>query len=133
MAGIGHVWVDLDSHSRQQQIPIMITLASSSCHPTGLLSFSFLGFVFLESREGRTHPAVGAVRTAALLRRLVDLDVLDDQVARVEALGVGVGFGVLEQREEVLGRLDGPAGAGDAELLAWLGGRMLGLVRYDSS
>lgn len=54
----------------------------------------------------------------ALLRRLVDLDVLDDQVAGVQALGVGVGLGVLQQREQKLGGLDGPAGAGHAELLS---------------
>ena len=57
---------------------------------------------------------------AALLGRLVDLDVLDDEVARIEALGVRVGFGVFQQREEVLGGLDGPAGARDAELFACL-------------
>lgn len=67
----------------------------------------------------RVDAAVGAVGAATLLRRLVDLDVFDDQVARVEALGVGVGFGVFEQREEESCRFDGPAGAGDAELFAW--------------
>jgi hypothetical protein len=61
---------------------------------------------------------VGAVCAAALLGGLVDLDVLDDQVASVETLGIGVGLGVLEETEEELGGLDGPAGAGDAELLA---------------
>lgn len=49
---------------------------------------------------------------------LIDLDVLDDEVAGVEALGVGVGFGVLEETEEEVGGLDGPAGLGDAEGLA---------------
>ena len=61
---------------------------------------------------------MSTVRTTALLGRLVDLDVLDDQVAGVQALGVGVGFGVLEQRQEMLGGLDRPAGAGYAELFA---------------
>ena len=61
---------------------------------------------------------MSAVCPSPLLGRLVDLDVLDDQVAGVEALGVGVGLGVLEQREQELGRLYRPAGARDAELLA---------------
>jgi hypothetical protein len=46
------------------------------------------------------------------------LDVLDDQVASIETLGVGVGLSVLEQTEKEFGGLDGPAGLGDAELLA---------------
>lgn len=66
-----------------------------------------------------TYTTVGTVCAAALLGGLVDLDVLDDQVAGVETLGVGVGLGVLEEREEELGRLDGPAGLGDTELLAF--------------
>ena len=46
------------------------------------------------------------------------MDVLDDQVAGIETLGVGVGLSVLEQTEKELGGLDGPAGLGDTELLA---------------
>lgn len=61
---------------------------------------------------------MSAVGATALLGRLVDLDVLDDQVAGVEAFGVGVRFGILEQAEEELGGLFGPAGFGDAELFA---------------
>ena len=59
-----------------------------------------------------------AVRAASLLWRLVDLDVLDDQIGYVKALSVGVGLGVLEESKEVLSGFDGPAGAGYAELLA---------------
>jgi len=69
----------------------------------------------------RVDATVGTVCAAALLGGLVDLDVLDDQVGGVKTLGVGVGLGVLEEREDELGRLDGPAGLGDTELLA-LGG-----------
>jgi hypothetical protein len=65
-----------------------------------------------------TYTTVGTVSAPALLGGLVDLDVLDDQVAGVEALGVGVGLGVLEEAEQDLSRLDGPAGARDAERLA---------------
>ena len=61
---------------------------------------------------------MSTVRTSPLLWRLVNLDVLDNQVAGVEALGVRVRFGVLQQTEQELGRLDWPAGLGDAKLLA---------------
>lgn len=69
----------------------------------------------------RVDATVGTVCAAALLGGLVDLDVLDNQVGGVKTLGVGVGLGVLEEREDELGRLDGPAGLGDTKLLA-LGG-----------
>lgn len=62
---------------------------------------------------------MGTVSAAALLGGLVDLDVLDDQVAGVKTLGVGVGLSVLEEREEELSALHGPAGLGDTELLAF--------------
>lgn len=54
-----------------------------------------------------------------LLGGLVDLDVLDNQVAGVKTLGIGVGLSVLEETEQELGGLDGPAGLGDTELLAY--------------
>lgn len=66
-----------------------------------------------------TYATVGTVCTAALLGGLVDLDVLDDQVGGIETLGVGVGLGVLQETEEELGGLDGPAGTRDTELLAY--------------
>jgi hypothetical protein len=61
---------------------------------------------------------VSTVRPPALLGSLVDLDVLNDEGTGVEALGVSVGLGVLEEAEKELGGLDGPAGLGDTELLA---------------
>jgi len=61
---------------------------------------------------------VGTVCASSLLWCLVDLDVLDDEVGGVEALGVGVGFGVFEEPEEEFSRLNGPTGTGDAHLLA---------------
>ena len=66
----------------------------------------------------RVDAAVGAVRAAALLGRLVHLDVLDEEVGGVEAFGVGIGFGVAEEVEDVLGGLFGPAGTVGAEGLA---------------
>lgn len=67
---------------------------------------------------GCTYATVRTVRSPSLLGRLVDLDVLDDKVASVEALGVSVGLGVLQETEKELGRLDGPPGLGDTEGLA---------------
>ena len=60
---------------------------------------------------------MGTVSAAAALGSLVDLDALDNQVAGVEALGVGVGLGVLQEVNEELGGLDGPAGLADTPLL----------------
>lgn len=61
---------------------------------------------------------MGTVSSSTLLRGLVDLDVLDNQVASVKTLSIGVGLGVLQELEEELGRLDGPSSAGDTPLLA---------------
>lgn len=62
---------------------------------------------------------MSTVGSSSLLGSLVDLDVLDDEVAGVEALGVGVGLGVLQQGEEELCRLDRPASSADTGLLAY--------------
>jgi len=61
---------------------------------------------------------VSTIRPPPLLRGLVDLDVLDDQVCSVQPFGVCVGFGIAKETKEELGGLDGPAGLGDTELLA---------------
>ena len=70
-------------------------------------------------RSSITYATVGTVCAAALLRGLVDLDVLDNQVGGVETLGVGVRLSVLEEREKELSALHGPAGLGDTESLAF--------------
>jgi hypothetical protein len=44
--------------------------------------------------------------------------VLDNEVAGVETLGVGVGLSVLQEVEEELSGLDGPASLADTPLLA---------------
>lgn len=41
-----------------------------------------------------TYTTVSSVSSSSLLGGLVDLDVLDDQVASVEALSIGVGLSV---------------------------------------
>lgn len=61
---------------------------------------------------------MSTVGASATLGGLVDLNVLDDEVAGVKTLGVGVGLGVLQQSEQLLSRLDGPASLGDTECLA---------------
>lgn len=66
-----------------------------------------------------TYTTVGTVSASPLVGSLVDLDVLDDKVASVKTLGVGIGLSVLEEREEELGGLRGPAGFADTELLAY--------------
>jgi hypothetical protein len=71
---------------------------------------------------------VSTVGTSATLGGLVDLNVLDDEVAGVKTLGVGVGLGVLQQSEQLLGGLDGPASLGDTESLAC---RLLDLFHCD--
>ena len=65
-----------------------------------------------------TYTTVSTVRSASLLWCLVDLDVLDDQVSSVKALGVGVGLSVLEESKEELSRLDWPSSTGNTELLS---------------
>lgn len=65
-----------------------------------------------------TYATMSTVRASSLFRRLVDLDMLDDQVAGIEALGIGVRFSVTEKTEQELRRLDGPASFRDAERLA---------------
>lgn len=67
----------------------------------------------------KTYTTVSAVRPSPLLGGLVDLDVLDNQVASVKTLSVSVGLSVLQKTEQELSRLDGPAGAGNTELLAY--------------
>jgi len=69
--------------------------------------------------RGTTYSAVSTVCASPLLWRLVDLDVLDDQVGGVETLGVGVGLSVLEEGEQELGGLDWPAGLVGTELLGY--------------
>lgn len=58
----------------------------------------------------RVDATVGTVCAATLLGSLVDLDVLDDELLKIETLGIGVGLGVLEQVEQELGGLDWVAG-----------------------
>ena len=65
-----------------------------------------------------TYTTVSTVCPSALLGCLVDLDVLDNQVAGVKTLGIGVGLSVPEEAKDEVGGLDGPAGLGDTELLA---------------
>lgn len=75
-------------------------------------------YKFDQLRKETTHTTVSTVCATTLFRCLIYLDMLDNQVAGVETLGIRVCFGVLEENEEGLGRFDGPAGTSDTELLA---------------
>jgi len=52
---------------------------------------------------------VSTVRASPLFRGLVNLDVLDDEIAGVKALGIGIRFRILEETEEEISGFDGPA------------------------
>ena len=93
VAGVGHVGVDLQ-----------LSLARAP--------YSLLAMI------GVTYASVSAVSPSSLLGSLVDLDVGDDQVGGIETLNIGIGLGVAEESEKELGRLNGPAGTGDTELLS---------------
>lgn len=67
---------------------------------------------------GSTYASVSAVSPSSLLGSLVDLDVGDNEVGGVKALDIGIGLSVAEKSEKELGRLNGPASAGDTELLS---------------
>lgn len=79
--------------------------------------------------ESITYTTMGAICPTALLGCLIHLDVLDDQVPCVEPLGVGVGFGVLEQAQQELGGFFRPPRFRYAELFACVGdGCQLGML-----
>lgn len=61
---------------------------------------------------------MSAIGTATLFGRLVNLNVLHNEVACVEALGVGVCFSVSKKTEEIFGRFDRPASKRDSKLLS---------------
>lgn len=39
---------------------------------------------------------MSSVRSTSLFRRLVHLDMFDDQIPRIQPLGIRIGFGILE-------------------------------------
>jgi hypothetical protein len=61
---------------------------------------------------------VSTVCSSALLGGLVNLDVLNDQIAGIETLGIRICLCVLEEAEKEFGRLDWPSSSRDTELLA---------------
>lgn len=65
-----------------------------------------------------TYTTVSTVCSATLLRGLVHLDVLDDQVAGIETLGIRVCLSILEKTEQELSRLYWPSSTGNTKLLA---------------
>jgi hypothetical protein len=93
VAWVGHIWVDLKT----------------------LVLGPKIRQYWLKS----TYTTVGTVCSATLLRCLVDLNVLDDQIASVHTLRICVCFGVLKESEKMFGGLYGPTSTSDAELLAY--------------
>lgn len=65
----------------------------------------------------RVDATVGTIRTTTEARRPVNLDVVDDQPVNVQSPVVGVGFGVLQQLQQELGRLLGPTANGRVPVL----------------
>lgn len=62
--------------------------------------------------------AVGSVGSSSLLGCLVDLDVLDKEIVGVQAFGISIGLGVLEETKEELGGLDWVSGFRYTKVLA---------------
>jgi hypothetical protein len=69
----------------------------------------------------RIDSAVSSVCSSTLLRCLVDLNVLDNQIAGVQAFGVGIGFSVLQERQEEFGGFDWVACSRDTKLFSCVG------------
>ena len=67
---------------------------------------------------GCAYTSVSTVCSSTLLGSLVDLDVLNDQVAGIKTLGIRVCLSVLEETEQELSGLDWPSSARDTESLA---------------
>lgn len=53
---------------------------------------------------------MSTISTSPLLRRLVDLDMLDNKITRIQALRIRIGLSVLQQAEQKLSALDRPTG-----------------------
>lgn len=68
--------------------------------------------------QERVDATVGTVGATALLGGLVDLDVLDDEGVQIQTLGFGVALSVLQETQEELGALFGPATLGDTPSLS---------------
>ena len=63
---------------------------------------------------------MSTVSATTLLGSLVDLDMLNDEVTRIQALCIRVRLSVLKEGEEMFSRFDRPSGAGDTELLSYI-------------
>jgi hypothetical protein len=76
---------------------------------------------------------MSTIRASPLLGRLVDLDVLDNEIIGVQALAISIGLSILQQALQELSGLDGPAGLAHTELLAYSPISMCILPIYASS
>lgn len=71
----------------------------------------------------RVDTTVSTVRATAGLGSLLDHNVADNELFRVETLALSVGLGVLEKGKEELDRLDGPSTCGSQVTLHGMGRR----------
>jgi hypothetical protein len=67
-----------------------------------------------------TYTTVSTISSATLLRGLVYLDVLDNEVFLVQSLDIGIRFSVLEKIDQELCGLLGPTSTGNSELFAYI-------------
>lgn len=68
---------------------------------------------------GVAYAAMGTVSSSPLLRGLVDLNMGDQEVGSIQALGIGISFSVAKQTEKELGGLLGPASTRNTKLFAY--------------
>ena len=64
---------------------------------------------------------MGTICPAPLLRCLVDLNVLDYQIARVQSLGIRICLSILQKCEKMLRRLDRPPSTRNTKLFSYQG------------
>lgn len=63
---------------------------------------------------------MSTICSAALLGSLIDLDMLDDEIAGVESFGIGIRFSIFQERKKVFGRFDWPSGTSDTKCLSYI-------------
>ena len=65
-----------------------------------------------------TYTTVGTICPTTLFWCLIDLNMLNNQMAGVQTLSIGIRFSILEESEEILRRFDWPSSTSDTELLS---------------
>ena len=68
---------------------------------------------------GETYTTMGTVSSPPLLRSLVHLNTLDNEIASVETFRISIGLGILEEVQDELGGLGGPASTSHSKRFAY--------------